>query len=73
MPISSVISKGIEENKKSKATYLDSIARSADAWCPSSGLAEASPGGEKFAVGLVALVAHPIPIPVEFALGSIPG
>jgi len=52
--------------------YLDNIARSAEAWCPSSGLVEASPGGEKVAAGLVALVAHPIPIPAEFALGSSP-
>lgn len=47
------------------------MARSADAWCPRRGLAAASPGGEKVC-GLVALVAHPIPIPVELALDSSP-
>lgn len=35
-------------------------------------MAEASPGGEKVAAGLVALVAHPIPIPAELALDSSP-
>lgn len=48
------------------------MARSADAWWPSSGFAAASPGGENVDAGLVALVAQPIPILVALFLVSIP-